>query len=90
MPYLNANENTKIGTTKKAGFYCEDDASLIVASVENVDEDDEVCLRIAPDCMIITYRNDDVIKTGDMVEVSMSRDQFIITSIGFTIAILRR
>ncbi|SHN07733.1 hypothetical protein [Chitinophaga sp. CF418] len=82
LPYLNANENTKIGTTKEAGFYCEGDGNLIVALVEHIDEDDEVCLRIAPDCMIMAYRNDDVIQTGDRVEIRMSKDEFIVTLIG--------
>jgi len=81
-PYLNANENTKIGTTREAGFYCEGDDTLIVALVENVDEDDEVCLRIAPDCIIIAYRNDELIQEGDRVEIRMSKDEFIITWIG--------
>ena len=82
LPYLNSNENTKIGTIKDAGFYCEDESTLIVALVENVDEDDEVCLRIAPDCMIMAYRNDNVIQEGNRVEVRVSKDEFIITWIG--------
>lgn len=79
---LNANENTRIGTTKELGFYCEGDRILIVALVEDVDEDDDVCLRIAPDCMIMAYRNDDVIQAGDRVEIRMSKAEFKITSIG--------
>jgi len=82
LPYLNANENTKIGTTKEKGFYIEDDFTLVVAFVENIDEDEQVCLRIAPDCMIMAYRNDDTIREGDEVEVRLSKDELIITSIG--------
>jgi len=81
-PFLNTNENTTIGTTKEPGFYCEENNTLIVAMVEHVDEDDDVCLRIAPDCMIMAYRNDEVIRTGDRVEIRMSKDEFIITWIG--------
>lgn len=79
---LNTNENVKIGTIKQAGFYCEDNHTLIVALVESVDEDDSVCLRIAIDCIIEAYRNDDTIKAGDRVEIRLPKDEFKMTSIG--------
>ena len=79
---LNTNENTKIGTIREAGFYSEDDSTLIVALVESVDEDDSLCLRIATDCIIEAYRNDDSIDTGDMLEIRMPKDKCKMTSIG--------
>jgi len=82
LPFLDTRANTRIGTIREAGFYHEDDFTLIVASVEHIDEDDDVCLRIAPDCMIMAYKNDDAIQVGDNVEVKLFKDELIITSIG--------
>ena len=79
---LNTNENTKIGTIKKAGFYYEDNSTIIVALVESVDEDDSLCLRIATDCIIEAYRNDNSIDKGDRLEIRIPKDKFKMTSIG--------
>jgi hypothetical protein len=79
---LNTNENTKIGTNKKAGFYSEDNSTLIVALVESIDEYDCLCLRIATDCIIEANKNDNTISTGDRLEIRLPKDKFKMTSIG--------
>lgn len=79
---LNTNENTKIGTIKKPGFCCQDSSTLIVALVESVNEDDSLCLRIATDCIIEVYRDDNSIDTGDRLEISIPKDKLRITYIG--------
>lgn len=79
---LGSKENTKIGTNRKAGFYFDGSGTLIVALVESIDEDDSMCLRIATDCIIEAYRNDDSIKPGDRLEIRLLKGQFKMTSIG--------
>ncbi|MBV8255089.1 MAG: hypothetical protein JO154_20980 [Chitinophaga sp.] len=79
---LNIDENTKVVTNQKAGFYCEDDRTLIVALVESIEEDGAMWLRIAIDCIIEAYGVDDTIKTGDRLEIRMPKDKFKMTSIG--------
>jgi hypothetical protein len=79
---LDVSENTEIGTFKKAGFHLEDAHTLIVALVESVDESESVCLRISTDCIIEAYKNDNSIRTGDMLEIRVPKDKFKMTSIG--------
>ncbi|WP_212002838.1 hypothetical protein [Chitinophaga sp. HK235] len=79
---LDTSENTKVGTNLKAGFYCEDDRTVIVALVESIEEDDAMWLRIVTDCIIEAYGVDDTIKTGDRLEIRMPKDKFKMTCIG--------
>ncbi|RAJ75623.1 hypothetical protein CLV59_109237 [Chitinophaga dinghuensis] len=76
------NVNTRIGTDRVPGFSFEEDHTVIVAIVESIAEDDSICLRISIDCIIEAYAIDKQIKTGDMLEIEVPKEKFLITSFG--------
>ncbi|MBC9914085.1 hypothetical protein [Chitinophaga varians] len=80
MEELNTRKNTAIGSNKGPGFYRDGDFTIVVGSVESISEDDEICLRVDASCIILVYKNDDLIKEGDLLEIRVRKDQFGIMS----------
>ena len=80
MEELNTRENTTIGSAKEPGFYQDGDFTIVVGSVESIDEYDEMCLRVDTSCIILTYKTDDLFKKDDTLEIRIHKDQFRIMS----------
>lgn len=76
------DSNTSIGSLHKPGFYQDGDYTLVVAYVENIDDDNEICLRIGESCIILAYAEGIGIQVGNLVEIRLHKDQLLITSIG--------
>lgn len=82
IPDLITSENSTINTALTPGFHLNGNATIIVGTVEGVDPDDMISLRIDTDCVIITNTNDKRIKEGDVLEVRVDKDQLLVTSNG--------
>lgn len=58
------------------------DYVFLTGTVEDVDEDDEVCLRLAKDCIMIFYQNPSNLALGDTIRVRLKKDTLVVSIVG--------
>lgn len=82
LPDLVLGINAKKSAEQHLYFKTDGIHIFINALVESTYEDDEVCLRLADECIIMAYKKDNSINDGDTLMITLALAEFLVTRVG--------
>jgi hypothetical protein len=56
--------------------------NIICGRVESIDQDEDVCLRLSPDCIIVFSQQVGMLEVGDIVTSRIPRELFRVSVVG--------